>query len=99
MIDKEVSELLDAISREKGTPMSPFEELLILGYYPEMREIRKNNPKNEIEYDEDYDDYTQEEDEDFEEVEEEYEFDEDDEEYLLLKSVLLCNNDRKKYFA
>ena len=52
-----------------------------------------------IEDDEDYDDYTQEEDEDFEEVEEEYEFDEDDEEYLLLKSVLLCNNDRKKYFA
>ena len=100
MIDKEVCELLDAISREKGSPMSPFEELLILGYYPEMRELVTVIPKNGSEEEEDYDDYAQEEDEDeFEEVDEEYEFDEDDEEYLLLKSVLRRNNDKKKYFA
>ena len=52
MIDKELSELLDAISREKGTPMSPFEELLILGYYPEARKRIMNS---EVDEEEDFD--------------------------------------------
>lgn len=98
MIDKEVCELLDAISREKGYPMSPFEELLILGYYPEVRELVTVFPKNDSVDEDDYDEQ-EEEEENFEEVDEEYEFDEDNEEYLLLKSVLRLNNDKKKYFA
>jgi hypothetical protein len=94
MIDKEIFELLDAISREKGEPMSPFEELMILGYYPEKRE----HVKNDIDEEEDYDDFTRE-DEENGEAEEEYEFDEDDEAYTLLSDILCRNNDRKKYFA
>ena len=42
MIDKELGELLDALSREKGDPMTPYEELVMLGYYPEQ-EFRKSN--------------------------------------------------------
>lgn len=93
MLDKELCELLDAISREKGDPMSPFEELLLLGYYQEFQ-TKDESEDNE----EDYEDYIQEE-ESSEEVDEEYEFDEDDEEYRLLNFILLRNNDRKKYFA
>ena len=95
MIDKELNELLDAISREKGTPMSPFEELLMLGYYPEAQERRA---RSEADEEEDYDDFTQE-DEENSETEEEYEFDEEEDYYELLQSTLCRNNDRKKYFA
>lgn len=42
MIDKELGELLDAISREEGDPMTPYEELVMLGYYPELN-IPKSN--------------------------------------------------------
>lgn len=94
MIDKEIFELLDAISREKGEAMSPFEELLLLGYYPEKRK----RIKNDIDEEEDYDDFTREEEENGE-AEEEYDFDEDDEAYTLLSDILCRNNDRKKYFA
>ena len=95
MINKELSELLDAISREKGTPMSPFEELLILGYYPEARKRIMNS---EVDEEEDFDDFIQE-DEEYSEAEEEYEFDEDEDYYALLQLTLCRNNDRKKYFA
>ena len=94
MIDKEIFELLDAISREKGDPMSPFEELLMLGYYPE----KKEHFKDDIDEEEDYDDFTQE-DEENGDAEEEYEFDEENEAYTLLNRILCRNNDRKKYFA
>lgn len=32
MIDKELSELIDALTRESGEPMLPFQELALLGY-------------------------------------------------------------------
>lgn len=98
MLEKELCELLDAISREKGDPMSPIEELVLLGVYPELRELKHSTARAEIEYDEDSDEYVEEE-ENYNEVDEEYEFDEDDENFSLLNFILRRNNDRKKYFA
>ncbi|MBO7239918.1 MAG: hypothetical protein J6V23_05505 [Bacteroidaceae bacterium] len=109
MIDKELSEILDALTRETGDPMPPCEELAILGYDPfgqhhsERRRKPAWRPYNcynigEVEEEEgvEYNDYNTDEQG---EVEEEYEFDENNEEYQLLEQVLRINNDRRKYFA
>ena len=99
MIDKELSEIMDALTRESGESMLPYQELEIFGFSPLGKS--DNSQRNmfagsEVEDDEiDYDD------EEYNEssVDEEYEFDEDDEEYSLLTKVLRLNNCRKKYFA
>ncbi len=99
MIDKELCEILDALTRESGESMLPYQELEIFGFSPLGKS--GNSQRNmfagsEVEDDEiDYDD------EEYNEssVDEEYEFDEDDEEYSLLTKVLRLNNCRKKYFA
>ena len=113
MIDKELSEILDALTRES---MPPYQELELLGYNPfgilknqRCTEFTDSNDDDDDEYtpsqaedDEiDYDDGNFEDDDDDNgnNVDEEYEFDEDDEEYTLLTQVLRLNNCRKKYFA
>lgn len=104
MIKKELSEILDALTRETGEAMPPCQELALLGFDSfgrRSKTIDYTLSLGEIEEeDEDYDD-------DFDEydtneegyVDEEYEFDEDNEEYSLLTQVLRLNNCRKKYFA
>ena len=98
MINKELSEILDALTRESGESMPPYQELELLGFSPfgKWGDIQgcvfadSEAEDDEIDYD----------DEDYNEnnAEEEYEFDEDDEEYSLLTEVLRLNNCRKKYF-
>ena len=85
MIDKELSEILDALTRESGECMLPYQELELFGFSP-IGTLNTRFSNDEPEDDEiDYD--------------EEYEFDEDDEQYALLAQVLRLNNCRKKYFA
>ncbi|MBQ5888381.1 MAG: hypothetical protein IIW77_03800 [Bacteroidaceae bacterium] len=101
MIDKELYEILDALTRETGEGMLPCQELELLGFDPfghriEARCYTLNLGEVEEEEGVDYDDYNTDDDGN---VEEEYEFDEDDEEYSLLTEVLRLNNCRKKYFA
>ena len=101
MISKELSEILDALTRETGEAMLPCQELALLGFDPfgRYREAMGYTLSlGEVEEEEgvDYDDYNTDDDGS---VEEEYEFDEDDEEYSLLAKVLRLNNCRKKYFA
>ena len=95
MIDKELCEILDALTRESGECMLPYQELELFGFSPigtlNTRLADGEAQDDEIDYDdEDYDESS---------VDEEYEFDEDDEEYSLLTQVLRLNNCRKKYFA
>ena len=103
MISKELSEILDALTRETGEAMPPCQELALLGLDPFGRRCEARGytmSQSEVEEDEDYDDDYDEYDTDEDgNVEEEYEFDEDDEEYSLLTEVLRLNNCRKKYFA
>ncbi|MBQ8336365.1 MAG: hypothetical protein IJY44_02395 [Bacteroidaceae bacterium] len=92
MIDKEESELYDALSRELGEPLSPYEELVLLGVYDAEWDTEPcDDIDEEPESDEGY------------EIDsgkaEEYEFDENDEEYRLLAEVLRYNGNRTKYFA
>ena len=103
MINKELSEILDALTRETGEAMLPCQELALLGFDPfgRCRDTRgytmsQSEVEEDGDYDDDYDEYDTDEDGN---VEEEYEFDEDDEEYSLLTEVLRLNNCRKKYFA
>ena len=103
MLNKELSEILDALTRETGEAMLPCQELALLGFdsfgqYSNARGFTMSI--GEVEEDEEYDDdfYEYDTDEDGN-VDEEYEFDEDDEEYSLLAEVLRMNNCRKKYFA
>ncbi len=49
MITKEEKELIDALSREKGEAMSPFEELTLLGYYENGKAAFINKENNVIE--------------------------------------------------
>ena len=107
MINKELSEILDALTRESGESMLPYQELEILGYSP----LGKSSQKRLSMYnDDDDDEFTPGEAEDDEidyddddyngsDAEEEYEYDEDNEEYTLLTQVLRLTNCRKKYFA
>lgn len=94
-IEKEKSELYDALSRELGEAMSPYEELVLLGIYDADIE-----PFERIA--EDYDEYPDY-DEGFEisygESDEEYDYDENDERYSMFTDVIKLNNDRKKHFA
>ena len=98
MIDKELSEILDALTRESGESMLPYQELEMFGFSPLGKSSTHGTvcaageaEDDEIDYDDD--DYNE------SEVDEEYEFDEDDEEYTLLTQVLRLTNCRKKYFA
>ena len=98
MIDKELSEILDALTRESGESMLPYQELEMFGFSPFGKSSTHGTvftaeevEDDEIDYDDD--DYSE------SEVDEEYEFDEDDEEYTLLTQVLRLTNCRKKYFA
>ena len=93
MIDKELSEIIDALTRENGDSMPPCQELELLGFDPfgRLRSIKGTVAFVESE--------DGEEDEDNGYIDEEYEFDEDDERYSLLTQVLRLNNCRKKYFA
>lgn len=100
MINKELSEILDALTRETGDTMPPCQELELLGFDPFGRlhcikgatifaghddeEESRHNGHSS-----DDDGYT----------DEEYEFDEEDERYSLLVQVLRLSNCRKKYFA
>jgi hypothetical protein len=98
MINKELSEILDALTRETGDTMSPCKELELLGFDPFGRVY---NIKGVVTFgesdDEVADGYGNIDDDDY--IDEEYEFDEDDEQYALLAQVLRLNNCRKKYFA
>ena len=98
MINKELSEILDALTRETGDTMSPCKELELLGFDPFGRVY---NIKRVVTFgesdDEVADGYGNIDDDDY--IDEEYEFDEDDEQYALLAQVLRLNNCRKKYFA
>lgn len=100
MLNKELSELLDAISREIGEPMQPCRELVLLGFDPLGQCIEKQHThfgsKPEEEEGVEYNDYNTDGDSP---VDEEYEFDEDDEEYSLLTYALRMNIGCKKYFA
>ncbi len=91
MIDKELSEIMDALTRESGESMLPYQELELLGLSPLGEFADGEAEDDEIDYDDE--EYSE------SEVDEEYEFDEDDEEYTLLTRVLHLNNCRKKYFA
>lgn len=107
MIEKELSEIIDALTRETGESMLPYQELEILGFTPLGESIREQiaTPSgfrirfDEVEEDDDTLEYDYEENSDEGYIDEEYEFDEDDEEYTLLTKVLRLNNCRKKYFA
>lgn len=98
MINKELSEILDALTRETGDTMSPCKELELLGFDPFGRVY---NIKGVVTFGEDNDEVADEygniDDDDY--IDEEYEFDEDDEQYALLAQVLRLSNCRKKYFA
>lgn len=102
MIKKELSEIIDALARESGESMLPYQELELLGYGPqgESNCIHRSsvNFTADDEDDEEYDDDDYDAD-DESRVDEEYEFDDDDEEYSLLSKVLRLNNCRKKYLA
>ena len=93
MIDKELYEILDALTRETGEGMLPCQELELLGFDPfgRLRGIKGTATLlgADDEEEAESDSY----------IDEEYEFDEDDEEYSLLTEVLRLNNCRKKYFA
>ena len=107
MINKELSEILDALTRESGESMLPYQELEILGFSPLGESSHKHlsmyndddddefipseSEDDEIDYDDD--DY------DGSNTDDEYDFDEDNEEYSLLTRVLRLTNCRKKYFA
>ena len=107
MINKELSEILDALTRESGESMLPYQELEILGFSPlgksDQKRLSMCNDDDDDEFipEEAEDDEIDYDDDDYNEsnVDEEYEFDEDDEEYSLLIQVLRLNNCRKKYFA
>ena len=111
MIDKELSELIDALTREDGEPMPPYQELEILGFNPLGEAVLYQRKKFTFSDDDDEDfipseaeddeiDYGEEENEENDGyIDEEYELDEDNEEYSLLVKVLRLNNCRKKYFA
>lgn len=102
-INKEQSEYMDAVSRELGDAMSPYEELTLLGFdmnsfYGNRRGVPADNRINLADNpDEEYD---FEDDEDIEGVvDEEYEFEDENEEYSMLSGILKLNNDKRKYFA
>ena len=113
MIEKELGEILDALTRETGESMRPFQELEILGFDPLGRTQDGRRKLSYDAFDDAYDDdflpgEAEEEDgveyNDYDSdnngyIDEEYDFDEDDEEYRLLADVLKLNNDRRKYFA
>lgn len=97
MINKELSEILDALTRETGDTMSPCKELELLGFDPFGRVYNIKGVVTIGESDDEVaDGYGTMENDDYDE---EYEFDEDDEQYALLAQVLRLNNCRKKYFA
>lgn len=110
MITKEEQELIDALSREKGEAMSPFEELTLLGYYENGKAafVNENNEVIEMEIEgvseglrelwKRVNDDSSQPHKNWEKVEE-YDFDENDEQYRLLAEVLRYNNNRTKYFA
>ena len=91
MIDKELSEIIDALTRESGDSMPPCQELELLGFdaFGRLRGIKGTVTLVGAEDEAESDGY----------IDEEYEFDEDDERYSLLTQVLRLNNCRKKYFA
>ena len=94
MINKELSEILDALTRESGDSMSPCKELELLGFDP----FGNRSNIKECTY---YGDNDEEEDSDYseEEIDEEYDYDEADDRYTLLTQILRLYNCRKKYFA
>ena len=98
MINKELSEILDALTRENGDSMPPCKELELLGFDPfgNLYNIKECVSYGESDEEDDDTDYSN---GDEEYIDEEYEFDEDDERYALLAQVLRLNNCRKKYFA
>lgn len=104
---KEEKELFDALSREKGEAMSPFEELTLLGYYEDGKAafINKENEivKMEVEGVSEGLRALWESINSKDELNwsffDEYDFDENDEQYKLLDDVLKLNCDRRKYFA
>lgn len=110
MITKEEKELIDALSREKGEAMSPFEELTLLGYYENGKAafVDKNDKVIEMEVEgvseglralwERVNSSQPAPPKNWNRVEE-YDFDENDEQYKLLTEVLRYNNNRTKYFA
>lgn len=92
-LSKEESELYDALSREFGEPMSPYEELVLLGIYEaEWNEEPYDESDGDYEIDEGYEIS-------YDEGCEEYEFDAGDEQYRMLAEVLWLNNDKRKHFA
>jgi hypothetical protein len=102
---KEENEYLDSIRHWIGYVMTPFQEMMLLGFDIERFYRQKDkeiayygndddediDPAMEYEYEEEYEKYGY--------IEGEYDFDEEDEELKLLDNILRYNNDRNKYFA
>lgn len=111
MISKEQSEYLDAISRELGEAMSPFQELLMIGFdierfYEKIGINSRTNNDDTLYGNDDDEDIDPEIEYDYYEnelvdgyIENEYGFDEDEEEYRIFKNMLYYHKVRKKYFA
>ena len=89
MINKELSEILDALTRESGDSMSPCKELELLGFDP-FGNLTSYGDNDDEDDDPDYSE---------EEIDEEYDYDEADDRYTLLTQILRLYNCRKKYFA
>ena len=96
MINKELSEILDALTRENGDSMPPCKELELLGFDPFGRLCSIKECASYGESDEEDDD-TDNSSEEY--IDEEYDYDEADDQYTLLTQVLRLYNCRKKYFA
>ena len=102
-INKEMCEYMDAVSRELGEAMSPYEELMMLGFdvkgFSGKRDRLLTHSDKET-TDDMEDDYDFEDDGNVEEiVDDEYDFEDENEEYSMLSGILRLNNDRRKYFA
>ena len=95
MINQELSEILDALTRENGDSMPPCKELELLGFDPfgNLCNIKECTYYGDINDEEEDSDYSE------EEIDEEYDYDEADDRYTLLTQVLRLYNCRKKYFA
>ncbi len=98
MINKELSEILDALTRESGDSMPPCKELELLGFDPfgRLYNIKGCASYGESDEEDDDTDYSN---GDEEYIDEEYDYDEADDRYTLLTQVLRLYNCRKKYFA
>lgn len=112
---KEESELIDALCREKGEAMSPFEELTLLGFDENGRAKFLNDDNEVIEMEikgvsENLKNIWERVNSEPAEPAphkqsknwnriEEYDYDENDERYRLLTEVLRYNHNKVKYFA